>query len=487
MNAKQEATRTITLTAAFTFLLLLLADYLFWGVTAGWTAGGFALVIFAVFLSLNSSVLERRGGKIGTALALVQALLLIYDADGLSAGLFLAAILSLAVMSRGIVFSDALAFARPVFSLFARAPLRLFKDAGGINRGASYNRYKNGPSVFLRRWTLPLLLGAVFLILFVYANPVMDGWLTTLDWEAFIPDLGIVRTLFWFFVAALIWSILRPRLWMRDIAPPKAGVKKPSSLDWLFTPESVLRSLILFNVLFAFQTVMDLFYLWGGAALPDGLSHAAYAHRGAYPLIVTALLAAAFVLIALRPGLDHPHTKNLMRGLLYLWVAQNIMLVISSILRTELYIEEYSLTYLRFAAVIWMGLVALGLCLIVARMLLEKSNRWLINTNALALLVTLYICSALDIGGLIAQYNVRHNREISGQGEYLDYNYLARLGPSAFPATDWLLAQKNGRIDQARLGYVRDKLRVDLNRQMCSWHGWTFRAWRQARMQAAQE
>ena len=61
------------------------------------------------------------------------------------------------------------------------------------------------------------------------------------------------------------------------------------------------RSLILFNALFALQTGLDLAYLWGGANLPDGMSHAEYAHRGAYPLIATALLAAGFVLIAMRP------------------------------------------------------------------------------------------------------------------------------------------------------------------------------------------
>jgi len=37
--------------------------------------------------------------------------------------------------------------------------------------------------------------------------------------------------------------------------------------------------------LFAIQTVLDIQYLWRGAALPDGMSYATYAHRGAYPLI----------------------------------------------------------------------------------------------------------------------------------------------------------------------------------------------------------
>ncbi len=60
----------------------------------------------------------------------------------------------------------------------------------------------------------------------------------------------------------------------------------------MFGRSAILNSLILFNALFAVQTILDLIYLWGGVRLPDGLSYAEYAHRGAHPLIATALLAA---------------------------------------------------------------------------------------------------------------------------------------------------------------------------------------------------
>ncbi len=119
------------------------------------------------------------------------------------------------------------------------------------------------------------------------------------------------------------------------------------------------RSLILFNALFALQSGLDLVYLWGGANLPDGMSHAEYAHRGAYPLIVTALLAAGFVLVAMRPG-GPAEQSRLIRPLVLAWIAQNILLVISSIFRLDLYVAAFSLTYLRLAAFIWMLLVADG-------------------------------------------------------------------------------------------------------------------------------
>ena len=116
---------------------------------------------------------------------------------------------------------------------------------------------------------------------------------------------------------------------------------------------------------------------------PISVTLAAYAHRGAYPLIATALLAGVFVLVTLRPGSDTAAVP-LIRRLVVLWVGQNVFLVASSILRTLDYVDAYSLTRLRVAALLWMALVAVGLSLILWRMLSGKSATWLINANALA-------------------------------------------------------------------------------------------------------
>ena len=147
----------------------------------------------------------------------------------------------------------------------------------------------------------------------------------------------------------------------------------PSVPDYLLGVQAMSRSLILFNALFALQSGLDLVYLWGGATLPDGMSHAEYAHRGAYPLIVTALLAAGFVLIAMRPG-GPAEQSRLIRPLVLAWIGQNVLLVISSIFRLDLYVAAFSLTYLRLAAFIWMGLVAAGLLLILIQIMLRKPD-----------------------------------------------------------------------------------------------------------------
>ena len=40
----------------------------------------------------------------------------------------------------------------------------------------------------------------------------------------------------------------------------------------LFGRAAILRSLLLFNAMFAVQTLLDIVYLWGGPALPDGMT-----------------------------------------------------------------------------------------------------------------------------------------------------------------------------------------------------------------------
>ena len=152
-------------------------------------------------------------------------------------------------------------------------------------------------------WIIPLAACFVFFSLFASANPLIEYRLQQIDLRAIFDNLTPTRIGFWIVLVCAIWPLLlrrapQMRLWQSE---PRI-VADHSDLDHLFGVQAVTRSLILFNVLFALQSALDLTYLWGGASLPDGMTYAYYAHRGAYPLIATALLAAGFVLIAMRPG-----------------------------------------------------------------------------------------------------------------------------------------------------------------------------------------
>jgi multisubunit Na+/H+ antiporter MnhG subunit len=333
------------------------------------------------------------------------------------------------------------------------------------------------------------VLGSVFAFLFAFANPLIARWISLMNPGNASSYVNGSRVLFWTAALSVVWPFIHVR-WRRkseaipDLAEtaPQASAT-PSGLGDFFGAATILRSLILFNLLFVVQTALDVVYLWGNATLPADISYAAYAHRGAYPLILTALLAAGFVLAAMNPGGPAERSK-VIRPLVYLWVAQNVLLVASSILRLDLYVQIYLLTWWRIAAFIWMLLVAIGLLLIVARIVLNRSNDWLIRANLISLTATLYICSLVNFAAVIANYNVNHSREVSGKGVPIDMDYLVHLGPQALPAIDRaihlrgadpnLVSRRNCLVEQQRQG-------------VASWRAWGFRSWRLHRTLDAQQ
>jgi Domain of unknown function (DUF4173) len=394
--------------------------------------------------------------------------------------------LSVLILAAGLVFFAVVAAERAGARLEERAtagawlllagPWQIFIDATRAweTRGGSATTAMNG----LLAWVLPVGLGAVFLVLFFAANPLIEAWLSELSLRSSLAQLDIARVLFWLFVLAAVWpfiAITRQRLdearqYVPGLEPRPAPGEVP---PWLFNDRVIVRSLILFNLLFSVQTVTDINYLWRGAALPYGMSYASYAHRGAYPLIATALLAAAFVIAAMRPGSDAERSP-LMRSLVFLWVGQNVLLVVSAILRLELYVAVYSLTFLRVAAFVWMLLIAAGLVLIVACIVLGRSNRWLIGANLASLALTLYVCAFVNFPYVIATYNIEHSREMTGSGPILDVGYIVSLGPQAVPVLDRYIAHRGAGADR----YVETQLHrlaAAHRNRMGDWRGWRFR------------
>lgn len=339
-------------------------------------------------------------------------------------------------------------------------------------------------------WIVPIACAAVFAFLFVSANPVLDDVVRMIRLDELLKLLNPERVLLWGFIGAIAWPVLMPRLLPWSPTEQWQGPLQPQPESLLFGTQAMRNSLVVFNGLFAVQTVLDLLFLWGGVRLPDGLTYADYAHRGAYPLIATAILAGAFVLVAMRKN-GPAEKSDLIRTLVYIWIAQNVWLVISSILRLELYVEAYGLTEMRIAAGIWMALVAVGLVLIVVKIVGGYTNRWLVMANLTALMLTLWGVSSLNFPATIAKFNVEHSYEVTGKGEglRLDAYYMGDLGPQAIPALDeFLLTEKYADADLVKtIGLLRDNeadsvIRRDISKGYTwsepvpfDWQSWTWR------------
>jgi Domain of unknown function (DUF4173) len=458
-----------------------LADWLFYGWQIGISLALFLGVLGVAAVASNGVRATRKIQIVITGVFVAGLLALVEDVNFLSG---IVGALATALFVIVLTARDAWSWQRRLFEAAATpffGPFQLTGDLFG-----ALQRMKRQLPEWLRMgsliaWIVPLGVFWVFLCLFASANPLIEHQLMQLDFRILFNRVDFQRIGFWILVVCAIWSLIHRRIQrkpVRQSEPCTAVAAEPSDPDYLFGVQAVLRSLILFNALFALQTGLDLTYLWGGANLPDGISHAEYAHRGAYPLIVTALLAAGFVLIAMRPGGPAEHS-GLIRPLVLLWVGQNILLVVSAIFRLDLYVAAYSLTYLRLAAFIWMALVATGLALILIQIALRKSNSWLLSANAISLALVLYGCCFINAPWLVAYYNVEHCREVTGTGPKLDLQYLTSLGLETLPPIEARVKEFPG-VFVYSLG-----LRLNQDQDYFShsghWRAWGFRAWRLGR------
>lgn len=315
-------------------------------------------------------------------------------------------------------------------------------------------------------WALPIGATALFAVLLIGANPVLDRALSQLaTWQPPTPDIW--RLWFWAVAAAAIWPVLAA--WsMRERLRARPAVRATVRRQGIVNAESVARSLVAFNALFALQTVMDILFLYGSAGLPDGISAATYAHRGAYPLLVTALLAGAFAVLA-RP---HLAGRPAVRWLMLLWLVQTLALVGASVWRLDTYVDIYGLTRLRLAAYVWMGLVACGLCIVWVQIWRDRPAAWMMLRSGALGAVTLYACAFVNFDGVIADHNLT-------QPVQKDVFALCTLSEGALPAMErYWGADPVSRCRAQYYDYPQLFVPGD-------WREWGFRNWRVRRSLAA--
>ena len=455
--------------ATVAMALVIAFDRMLPGDPAGSVVGGFGGLWLLGLVAARADVRHDRRAWIALAAAALFVAALLDDPGALGWTLFWSALSLAALLPRATHFDDAWHWAARLGLHAASSGLQPIAD---LRRGLRHTRgERQGIRATLAILALPLLGGGLFLALFAAANPVIAQALAAVQW----PSPWQIAI--WIIVGFGVWPSLRPHPVVLRLAgrlPDPEPVLPGTSLP------SVLIALAIFNALFAVQNLIDIAVLLGGGPLPAGLTQADYVHRGAYPLIVTALLAGVMALAMFRPGSASEH-HPWARRMVLLWVAQNVILVVSSAWRTIVYIQASMLTGWRIAALAWMALVALGLATIGWRILQGLGARWLVNWNAAAALVVLTPCAFLDLGAIAAAWNVRHQAPAR-----IDLCYLAQVGDGALLPLIELEGRPMDATTRDRVRHVRGQIADDLAGRQAHWASWTPRGARRLAQARAQ-
>lgn len=481
----RRTARSVAFAALTLVALVAIADLFFYGRPLGVTIPIFIALLATAISLRHPGYLMTWPGRIIAAALLVVCLTLVEHPSPLRMIMAILGITAIALVSRQDFTASVPEWFVRGSELLSRMAYQLPRD---VWRGRQWRR-RHGHSInstssrLVANWFIPIAISVVFIGLFALANPIIGNWVSSATRSAsrfvsdFMSNAPIGRTFFWLIAAFILWALLRSRSRFARRSPLVEAFERPFLTQPLMREGLLVRCLLLFNLIFAVQMGLDLATMLSqGGMLPEGMSYSEYARRGAYPLVATAILAAAFVLIAFPAG-PRQAAGVWSRRLVYLWIAQNIVLTATAVWRLSMYVDAFGLTRLRVAAAIWMMLVALGLMWIIWRIVTGKTNAWLIRVNTVTLLATLFLCCFVNFDRIIAWYGVENSYEIRGEGgPKADLAYLNELGIDAIPTLTWL-ATKLGPEHQTgrRAALLADGLRADLDHQRRSWHGWSLR------------
>jgi hypothetical protein len=295
---------------------------------------------------------------------------------------------------------------------------------------------------WIRFAIFPLLLLALFFLLYNLANGVLADWTSHLVDRLdklllrFFNVFSIPRILFLLFGFYVTGSLLlRTRLtdlekkeaslrdqlkrirsertrplkgWWYDVILGVMGKLAKGMLALKNENTVGIISLVLLNLLLLVVNSIDITHLWINFTYTPNVNLFAMIHEGAELLIFSIVLAMLVLLFFFRGNLNF-YTKNKwLRAGAYLWIIQNIVLVISVFIRDYHYIVQFGLAYKRIGVLFFLAMVLVGLITVFIKIQFKKTGYYLWRVNAWAGLILLVLGSTVNWDVYITRYNIAH-------------------------------------------------------------------------------
>jgi Domain of unknown function (DUF4173) len=282
--------------------------------------------------------------------------------------------------------------------------------------------------------SIPVCIALVFVVIYSYANPIFAKFVDQINFDWISFD-WIIFTTIGFFIMFGIFNIYMLRVNDRDrnasdSLQPITGEEHvlTGSGKWLSADNELLTGAVLFallNLVLLTVNSLDVYYMWVINRLPDGVTIASFLHDSTDTLIFSILLAIAVLLFVFRGYLNFIENNRWLKTLAYGWIAQNILLVITTANTNWWIIQSTGLTRRRIGVYVYLGLCIIGLITTFIKVALQKSNWFLFRKNAWAFYAVFITACFFNWDEIIVDYNCKNYKAL--ELEYIDRGYQAEL------------------------------------------------------------
>ncbi len=278
-----------------------------------------------------------------------------------------------------------------------------------------------------------LVIAIVFFALYQQANPLFKDFTKNID----LSWISIGWCLFTIWGFLVIYGLVYYRdikaLSGWDIYFNRTLENKTAESDQTKEPgNNAIIALALFgllNVMLVLINTLDLTNLFGSQQLPKGVYLSDFVHNAVWSLVFSIIIAVGLIMWFFKGELNFNKQSRALKYLVYLWILQSAIMVISAMVRNAWYVAEYQLTYLRIGVYVFLSLSLVGLFITFLKINKTKSAWYLVRQNFEAWFLLLSICSLINWDKIISDYNISNAKSIKA----LDKSYLVNLSNANLP------------------------------------------------------
>ena len=392
-------------------------SFLFYGESLGLNLSIFTVICCIGLALLQPTLLKNRNWLMVGFGTLISAAAVTYFGNAFSIFTNCTSLLLLVGMTMNRKTSVLFAFMYGIVTL-AMAPYSIVNDA--INRKLA----SAVDVVKLRRKVIivfvPIVITLLFFLMYKNSNPLFKAYADKINFN-WISFGWIFFTLTGM---TLIYGILKPKR-----ISILASIDEIESLDIRREESKEFKILgrtiglvdeyfsgkllfILLNILIGIVNLLDINFVFISKVLPDGLTYSQVIHQGVGMLVVSILISIVIVLFYFRGEMNFYSKNKAFKMLAYLWLIQNMFMLVSVCMKNNLYIENYGLTYKRIGIYVYTLLTFIGLLTTLLKIYKVKINLYLLRINGWVFYSVLITASLFNWDNVIIDYNQKNKHDL---------------------------------------------------------------------------
>ncbi len=299
-----------------------------------------------------------------------------------------------------------------------------------VNRKSKHieGAYKRPFYVKLFLIVIPFLIALLFFFFYQTANPLFYNFTKDINLD-FISFAWICFTIsglllmYGFFHNQKMKSVVNIDANAAISLTPEIASRKNFLNGLMRLDTETISGIVLFsmlNILLLFVNVLDVHFLWFDGKLPKGVDHKAFVHDGIGTLITSIIVAIIIILFYFRGELNFYKKSKGIKLMTYIWIIQNIFMILSTAFRNEMYIDESGISYKKIGVYVYLILALVGLATTFIKVWKVKTNWYLFRVNAAVYFYFLVLSCVFNWDVIITDFNIKkHDVEHKKLEKYL--------------------------------------------------------------------